>query len=152
MLAFSQFYLYSFSLQWINGCRHLRVDSVDKMKALLPALDTGFLDRSDYKDFYKFCFFFNRQGTHRTLDKDLVIALLPMTLNGRIKEERLSTFCDFLTETRDEAYSRITLDQWTSFLDFCYECEDISDYDEATSAWPVLVDEYVEYMEKKQKK
>lgn len=75
-----------------------------------------------------------------------------MTLNGRIKEERLSTFCDFLTETRDEAYSRITLDQWTSFLDFCYECEDISDYDEATSAWPVLVDEYVEYMEKKQKK
>jgi len=133
--------------EWKEGCEKLQVDSIDKFKKLLPSLDTGFLTE-EFKDFYKFCFQFSRQGTHRTLDKDLVIALLQMVLKGRILDERLTTFTDFLGQSTDEAYSRITLDQWTSFLDFCYECEDISKFDEATSAWPVLIDEYVEYMEK----
>jgi Cullin binding len=97
----------------------------------------------------KFCFQFNRQGTYRTLDKDMVDALLKMTLKGRIADERLETFCAFLE--KQESYTRITLDQWTSFLDFCYECEDLSTYDESMSAWPVLIDEYVEYMEEHQK-
>ena len=122
-----------------------------KFKALLPALDTGFLDRTEFKDFFKFCFQFNRQGTHRTLDKDLVTGLIPMVLKDRVPSDRLSTFCDFLTKSKDESYSRITLDQWTSFLDFCYEVEDVADYDEATSAWPVLIDEYVEYLEELEK-
>jgi len=138
-------------VEWQQGCEKLQVDSIDKFRKLLPSLDTGFLDRTEFKDFYKFCFQFNRQGTHRTLDKDLVIALLQMVLKGRVSDDRLRSFTDFLGGSKDETYSRITLDQWTSFLDFCYEVEDIDDYDEATSAWPVLIDEYVEYMEKMQR-
>jgi hypothetical protein len=136
--------------EWMQGCQKLQVDSIDKFQKMLPGLDTGFLDQSEFKDFYKFCFQFSRQGTHRTLDKELVVALLKMVLKGRIPSERLDSFCEFI-ETQ-ESYTRITLDQWTSFLDFCYECEDLSSYDESTSAWPVLIDEYVEFMEEKQKK
>mmetsp|Transcript_44828 Transcript_44828/g.136903 ORF Transcript_44828/g.136903 Transcript_44828/m.136903 type:complete len:193 (-) Transcript_44828:571-1149(-) len=138
-------------LEWQQGCEKLQADSIEKFRKILPSLDTGFLDRTEFKDFFKFCFQFNRQGTHRTLDKDLIIALLQMVLKGRVADERLNTFSDFLGQSKDETYSRITLDQWTSFLDFCYEVEDIADYDEATSAWPVLIDEYVEYMEKLQR-
>lgn len=98
---------------------------------------------------FQFCFNFNRQGTHKTLDKDLVVALVAMVLKDRIPKDRLESFQKFLESSKD--YSRITADQWTSWLDFCYECEDLSTYDEATSAWPVLIDEYVEYMEKQQK-
>mmetsp|Transcript_11568 Transcript_11568/g.24402 ORF Transcript_11568/g.24402 Transcript_11568/m.24402 type:complete len:270 (+) Transcript_11568:227-1036(+) len=138
--------------EWMQGCNNLRVDSIDKFKALLPSLDIGFLDREDFKDFYKFCFQFNRQGTHKTLEKDLVIALLPICLSeGRVPSERLQSFCEFLETTKDESYSKITLDQWRSFLDFCYEVEDLATYDESSSAWPVLIDEYVEFMEKKAK-
>ena len=97
----------------------------------------------------QFCFQFNRQGTHRTLDKELVIALLGMALKGRILEDRLETFCTFVE--KQEGYTHITLDQWTSFLDFCLQVPDLSQYDESSSAWPVLIDEYVEYMEKQQK-
>ena len=79
----------------------------------------------------------------------MVVALLQMVLKGRIPDDRLKTFCSF-TECQT-TYSRITLDQWTSFLDFCYECEDLSTFDESMSAWPVLIDEYVEYMEEQQK-
>ena len=101
----------------------------------------------------QFCFQFNRAGTHKTLEKDLVVALLRMCLSGggRITPHRLDTFCDFLETTKDESYSKLTLDQWRSFLDFSYEFPDegaLEGYDEGMSAWPVLIDEYVEYMEK----
>jgi len=98
----------------------------------------------------QFCFRFSLHSTHRTLDKEMVVALMDMILKGRIPEDRLETFRSFV-ETQ-KTYTRITLDQWTSFLDFCYECEDLSTYDESNSAWPVLIDEYVEYMEEQQKK
>lgn len=32
-----------------------------------------------------------------------------------------------------------------SFLDFSLECPDLSQYDEEISAWPVLIDDYVDY-------
>ena len=103
----------------------------------------------------QFCFRFNRQGTHKTLEKDLVVALLKMCLNNdRVTSHRLDTFCEFLETTKDESYSKITLDQWRSFLDFSQEFPDegsLMGYDESESAWPVLIDEYVEFMEKKAK-
>jgi hypothetical protein len=135
--------------EWMQGCAALQVDTWTAMEQQVPSLDTGFLEQTAFKEFYKFCFQFNRQGTHRTLDMDLVVALLQMVLKGRINDERLSTFCEFVEQS---SYKVITLDQWTSFLDFSYECEDLSLYDESTSAWPVLIDEYVEYTEDKQKK
>jgi len=133
--------------EWMQGCSQLQVDTWDKVKALVPSLETGFLEQTEFKDFYKFCFQFNRQGTHRTLDKELVTALLKLVLKDRISADRLETFCEFLEGA--EQHTHITLDQWSSFLDFCYECEDLSTYDESTSAWPVVIDEYVEFMEKK---
>lgn len=39
--------------EWMAGCQRLQVDSIEKIKALLPSLDTGFLDRLEFKDFYK---------------------------------------------------------------------------------------------------
>jgi hypothetical protein len=68
-----------------------------------------------------------------------------MTLSDRIGKERLSTFQEFLTTTKDISYDRITLDQWVSFLDFSLECTDLSEYDEENSAWPVLIDDYVDF-------
>jgi hypothetical protein len=136
--------------EWLAGCSLLSVDSWSNLESLKPTLDTGFLENSEFKDFYKFCFQFNRQGTHRTLDKDLVIALLELVLNDthRVSKDRLETFCEFL---RQNPATRITLDQWVSFFDFCQEVPNLVTYDESNSAWPVLLDEYVEYMEKLRK-
>ena len=164
--------------EWISGCEKLQLDSLDKLKMLLPSLDLGFMERSEFREFHKvrpcisyfrdypfslhsaclmswrfslttariqFCFKFNLEGTHKTLDKDLVTALVEMTLSDRIGKERLSTFQEFLTTTKDISYDRITLDQWVSFLDFSLECTDLSEYDEENSAWPVLIDDYVDF-------
>jgi DCN1-like protein 1/2 len=39
--------------EFITGCYKLQIDSIDKFQALLPSLDTGFLDEMEFKDFYK---------------------------------------------------------------------------------------------------
>ena len=100
----------------------------------------------------QFCFQFNREGTHKTVDKELVIMLLQLVLkdSNRVSADRLDSFCRFLEATKD--YSRITFDQWPSFWDFSQECDDLSGYDENTSAWPVMIDEYVEFAEAERKK
>eukprot|EP01082_Thalassiosira_pseudonana_P009686 g8470.t1 g8470 contig3:176842-177812(+) len=116
--------------EWMAGCHRLNFDSLEKLRGLVPSLDMGFLDMEEFKDFYKFCFQFNRQGTHKTLRQ-------------RPKQ------------STDESYAKITLDQWRSFLDFSLEFgsdeELLSGYDEGESAWPVLIDEYVEFVEKMSK-
>mmetsp|Transcript_13350 Transcript_13350/g.15306 ORF Transcript_13350/g.15306 Transcript_13350/m.15306 type:complete len:261 (+) Transcript_13350:304-1086(+) len=140
--------------EWISGCQTLRSDSLAKFRdVVIPTLDPGFMDNDNFKSFYKFCFQFNREGTHKTLEKDMAIALWKMVFSQtgeRVAKDRYESFCDFLEES--SLHSRITLDQWTSFWDFCQECPDINDYDEDTSAWPVLFDEYVECIQQKQKK
>ena len=39
--------------EWMRGCESLQVDSLEKFKEMLPSLDTGFLDQTDFRDFYK---------------------------------------------------------------------------------------------------
>lgn len=133
--------------EWIEGCESLNVDSWESLTELLPSLDPGFLELSEYKSFYKFCFQFNRQGTHKSLDKEDVVPLLQILLKDSqvVPQDRLNSFVDFLEQ---HELAKITADQWVSFLDFCLEVKDLAEYDDSTSAWPVLLDEYVEYLER----
>ena len=177
----------------------LGCDDVDSLVPLTPSLDPGFLERAEFREFYKFVFqatcalpfsraarisfFFNRQtqfnreGTHRTIEKDVVAALLPLAIKDR--SQHLQQFVAFLEQAsanRSTPFSssvcevsfsasayacgeqcsttRITLDQWSSFADFSEKVgppeSGFEGYEE-DGAWPLLLDEYVEYS-KAQKK
>lgn len=39
--------------EWISGCQKIEADSLDRFRALLPSLDLGFMERSDFRDFFK---------------------------------------------------------------------------------------------------
>jgi hypothetical protein len=39
--------------EFVTGSCNMNFDSVDKLKELVPSLDTGFLDMDEFKDFYK---------------------------------------------------------------------------------------------------
>lgn len=132
--------------EWKDGCENLNVDSLDKLKQLLPSLDIGFLEATQFRDFYKFSFKFNCEGTYKTIDKEMIAELNPMVLKDRIAQDRIMKFKEFLNGTDDASYQRITLDQWMSFLDFSLECQDLDEYDEESSAWPTLIDDYVDYL------
>jgi len=39
--------------EWMAGCHALSLDGIDKFKKFVPQLDTGFMDREEFGDFYK---------------------------------------------------------------------------------------------------
>ena len=43
--------------EFMDGCHNLQLDSIEKFRNLLPALDTGFLDQDEFKSFYKVGYF-----------------------------------------------------------------------------------------------
>ena len=126
--------------EWAEGMKKNGVDSIDSIKTILPSLDTGFMLPQDFKSFYIFVFQFSREsGSVKTIEKDMVISLLQMVLAGR-NNLHLESFCDFLTQCDT---TRITLDQWTVFLEFSLTIGvDCKGYDE-NSGWTVLLDDYV---------
>jgi hypothetical protein len=129
------------------------MSSLDDLKAGLAGMDTGFMEQAEFRKFYKFVFQFSREGTHRTIEKDMIVALLQMVLAER-NNTHLNSFCAFLEASGEEAV-RITLDQWTSFLEFSTLIpEDCAGYDEddENCSWPVLIDEYVDWKQKSKKK
>ena len=67
------------------------------------------------------------------------------SLKDRVSKHRPDSFRDFSKSSQDISCEKITLDQWTSFLDFCLECQNVSSYEEDGSAWPTLIDDYVQY-------
>ena len=51
------------------GMSSMGCDSVEALKAQLPTMDPGFMEHKEFRDFYRFCFQFNREGTQRTIEK-----------------------------------------------------------------------------------
>ncbi|KAF8932737.1 hypothetical protein BGZ58_006844 [Dissophora ornata] len=67
--------------------------------------------------------------------------MIQTVMKGRPHEKR---FVEFLEVKKPVKV--INKDQWYNFLDFSDSiAEDMSNYDGASSAWPVLLDEYVEW-------
>lgn len=96
-------------------------------------------------DFFKFVFQFSREGTNKTIEKDLIIALFNLTLDLN-RTPHLTMFIEFLQSIT--THGVITLDEWESFLQFNYAVKaDMSNYDE-NGAWPLVFDEYAEYRAK----
>ena len=59
-------------------CR-LRLIALEKLKKFVlgELCDPTNLEQKQFRDFFKFTFLFSREGTHRTIEKDLVADLLP---------------------------------------------------------------------------
>jgi Cullin binding len=124
--------------EFVNGMMNVfGKDSIEGLKSIVPSLDPGFLERSDFRDFYKFVFQFSREGTHKTIEKDMILALMTMVLDKN-RAPHLDHFVEFL---KGCSHQRITLDQWDSFLQFQHSIKvDLSNYDEdgACKCWPIL--------------
>ena len=134
--------------------RHLptygKAQTVSVLKAGWNSLDPNFLDNSEFKPFFRFCFEFNREGTKRFLERDTALALLPLCVEDRSRHTQL--FLEFLG-TKPEDF-KLNRDQWCSFLDFSLavgEAPEFSGWDAEESSWPILLDEFVEFCQAKLK-
>lgn len=127
--------------EFVSGMESNYIADAAALQGSLYTFETGFLETAEFRDFFRFVFQFSREGTNKTLEKDLVIGLLPILLDLN-RAPHLDYFLNFLQSVSNP---RITFDEWTSFLQFQQACPvDLVGYDE-DGAWPVLLDEYVEW-------
>lgn len=131
--------------EFYKGLKNLNADSIDKLKNNLIRTKQELSGNTNlFKDLYQFTFNYAKNSQQKSLDLELAIAYWNILLKSRFRF--LDLWIEFLTETHKRA---ITRDTWNLLLDFSLMIDDnMSNYDEE-GAWPVLIDEFVEYARKK---
>ena len=99
--------------EFINGMSRLGARSLSDLKKKLPEFDPGFLDSDEYKDFFRWTFLFNLEGTKKTLEQEVVVELLPLAITDR---SRFTTaFLEFLPTSN---VSRISVSETHRSIQF----------------------------------
>lgn len=136
--------------EFYRGLKRLSGDMIDRTDVLKMCLQRAEIELynnpNGFKDMYQFTFNYAKNQQQKSLDLELAIAYWNILLRKRFKF--LDLWVSFLRENHKRA---ITRDTWNLLLDFSLMIDDtMSNYDEE-GAWPVLIDEFVEFSKKKLK-
>jgi len=134
--------------EFVEGLADMRIDSVQKLKEKMPQLRKELTEERNFKEFYYFLFEYGKAHGTKILDIDIATELWKVSLKERFKF--LDLWLNYLQEQhKGKAISR---DTWHLLLEFGKQVNsDMSNYD-SEGAWPVLIDEFVEYARPKLKK
>ncbi|XWS26288.1 hypothetical protein CRYUN_Cryun26dG0018900 [Craigia yunnanensis] len=134
--------------EWRTGLKALGVDSLSKLKKALPELENEVGKPSNYEDFYSYAFrYCLTEEKQKNVDIESICELLNLVLGAQFRPQ-VDLLIEYLKLQSD--YKVINLDQWINFLRFCKEISfpDLENYD-ATQAWPLILDNFVEWMREK---
>ncbi|XP_047734703.1 DCN1-like protein 5 isoform X2 [Prionailurus viverrinus] len=122
-----------------------RCDCTEKLQNKFDFLRSQLNDISSFKNIYRYAFDFARDKDQRSLDIDTAKSMLALLL-GRTWP-LFSVFYQYLEQSK---YRVMNKDQWYNVLEFSRTVHaDLSNYDE-DGAWPVLLDEFVEWQKIRQ--
>ena len=129
--------------EFVEGLKRLGCDSISKLQAKLQELRKCLSDSSQFRLIYNYIFIFTRESGCRNLNLEIAIAMWRLLLLDKFPF--IEKWIEFL-ENRGKRYD-ISKDTWEMLLDFLeiMQRDGISGYD-ANSAWPTLIDEFVEVL------
>lgn len=130
-------------VEFLRGMAALKLTDLSKASNALAQVEVEVEEEEGpYKDFFHFAFkFLLTEPRQRIIELDTAVEMLGIAM--RPDEPHLEPFCAFLQQQTE--YKSVNNDQWMGFFRFCQEVSaDCSDYDES-SAWPLLLDNYVEW-------
>ncbi|GIL70345.1 hypothetical protein Vretimale_3465 [Volvox reticuliferus] len=133
--------------EFTSGLIKLGVDSIDKLKRRLPDLRAEIRTDNKFKEVYAFAYNFSREKGQKCVMLDTAVGMWQLLFS--VPEQRwplIDDWCEFLTKHHNRAISK---DTWLQLFDFIKSVKpDFSNFDE-NSAWPYLLDEFVEHMKNK---
>ncbi|XP_039031835.1 DCN1-like protein 4 isoform X2 [Hibiscus syriacus] len=135
--------------EWQSGLKALGVDSLSKLKKVLPELEKEVEKPSNYEDFYIYAFrYCLTEEKQKSVDIESICELLNLVLGVQFRPQ-VDSLVEYLKVQND--YKVINADQWINFFRFCKEISfpDLENYDE-TQAWPLILDNFVEWMRENQ--
>ena len=129
--------------EFVEGLKSLGCDSILGLKNKIPELRQTLEDIQKFKGLYLFIFGFSKEIGCRNLNIDVAIAMWRLLLENKFP--LLEKWIEFL-ENRGKRHD-ISKDTWEMLLDFLeiMKNDGISGYD-PNSAWPTLIDEFVEFL------
>lgn len=104
---------------------------------------------SEYKKFYKWLFVHVKEDEKKkSIPTELAIQLWALVFKRYEHQMKLlAKWLEFCEAVKDKDMKVISRDVWEQIFDFLQETSSIDSYDDAGGAWPVAVDEFVEWMQ-----
>ncbi|MQL77712.1 hypothetical protein Taro_010125 [Colocasia esculenta] len=135
--------------EWRKGLKALRADSISKIKKSLPELEKEVRNAQNFLEFYSYAFrYCLTEEKQKNIDIETICELLDLILAAQYHFQ-VDKLTEYLKIQQD--YKVINMDQWTSFLRFFQEINfpSLDNYD-SELAWPLILDNFVEWMQGKQ--
>mmetsp|Transcript_6228 Transcript_6228/g.12687 ORF Transcript_6228/g.12687 Transcript_6228/m.12687 type:complete len:266 (+) Transcript_6228:153-950(+) len=127
--------------EFLRGMESIGAESIDALKAKIPELRAELEDEDSFKEIYAFAFSWACPPGQKSMQTETAVALWNLLLPGRF--ELLKEWNDYIEKHRKHAISK---DEWQLLLQFAKTTDkDLNGYDE-NEAWPVLIDEFAEFV------
>mmetsp|Transcript_42777 Transcript_42777/g.99859 ORF Transcript_42777/g.99859 Transcript_42777/m.99859 type:complete len:258 (-) Transcript_42777:250-1023(-) len=125
-----------------TGMQRLGSDELPKLRAKLPEMRQALQDRGACKEVYAFTFQFALDQGQRCLPVDMCIEFWKLLLPAHFS--LLETWISWVEQN---VKNHVSKDTWMMLFDLATQVKpDLSDYDLQNGAWPVVLDEFVDFV------
>ncbi|KAJ9469264.1 DCN1-like protein [Diplonema papillatum] len=130
--------------EWFHGLTQLKVGSQAKLKAfILSSMEDINNNPEEFEDFYYYLYDFVREDRTQLLKTETAVQTWQKVLRQRFRH--LDDWCAFLQETAGDGEDLgVSRDVWRQLYDFSKNVPALDKHG-ADSAYPVVIDDFVEW-------
>jgi len=134
--------------EFINHYSQQNCTTIQDIKNYIRQIIDSLSETETFKEFYKWLFVHCKEDEKKkTIPTELALQLWKIVFEPKKKIFPLShSWLKFVEENKNkDEFKSISRDIWEQLLDFLQEVKDVENYNE-DGAWPVAVDEFIDYL------